>query len=119
MLPGGTFVFGTWDENCRILNVFNFAHPFKSPSTYFRTETCDQLKCEWGQGSKYLFGTQLCYFIAGIFTRCMRDPCYERRRDEEPAPAPKSPKPVKEAEPKQEELEVEKGQGSDNEDEEK
>jgi hypothetical protein len=116
-LHGGTFAFEPETKNCRRLNAFNFAHLLKSRSTYFRTELCDVVSCSWGKGSKYLLSTQICYLGASIFTRCMREPRYERKKNE-PEPEPKEePEPMEEPEPKKE-VEVEKGLGSDDEDEE-
>ena len=49
-----------------------------------RSDVCDEFGgCSWGSGSTWLVFAQIFYFIASIFTRCMREPRYQRRRNEE------------------------------------
>jgi len=44
----------------------------------FRSSVCDKYECSWGGGSDALICAQLFYFFASVFSRCMREPRYER-----------------------------------------
>jgi len=47
-----------------------------------RSEVCDANGgCYWNDGSWALLITQLAYFCASIFSRCMREPRYKRRQE--------------------------------------
>ena len=51
-----------------------------------RSKVCDTYGCSWGGGATALLMSQLFYFAASVFTRCIREPRYERikaRKDEE------------------------------------
>jgi len=45
-----------------------------------RSSVCDTYGCSWGGGATALICSQLFFFAASIFTRCMREPRYERRQ---------------------------------------
>lgn len=44
---------------------------------------CNETKCSWGEGASFLLSTQLLYLGAGIFTRCLPEPRYERSKEEQ------------------------------------
>mmetsp|Transcript_42745 Transcript_42745/g.90870 ORF Transcript_42745/g.90870 Transcript_42745/m.90870 type:complete len:95 (+) Transcript_42745:2-286(+) len=51
-----------------------------------RSSVCDRYGCSWGGGASALLVAQLSFFFASAFTRCMREPRYERikkRKEEE------------------------------------
>jgi hypothetical protein len=80
----------------------------------WRTGACQDFGCEWGQGATMLVVTQLLYLAASIFTRCMREPRYERRKNEPKREAKKEgKKEADEPEPEQEEGEIEVKDGDD------
>ena len=45
-----------------------------------RSSVCDTYGCSWGGGATALLCSQLFFFAASVFTRCMRPPRYERRQ---------------------------------------
>lgn len=47
----------------------------------FRTSVCDLYGCSWGGGATALLFTQLFFFAASIFSRCMRESRYERMKE--------------------------------------
>lgn len=46
-----------------------------------RSEVCEKFGCRWGNGATALLLTQIFFFAASIFSRCMREPRYERRKE--------------------------------------
>jgi hypothetical protein len=57
-----------------------------------RTAACEEFGgCSWDDGATALLLSQLFYFFASVFTRCMREPRYIRKKNEAAA-APASPK---------------------------
>lgn len=49
-----------------------------------RSDVCDEFGgCSWGNGATALLFSQLFYLAASVFTRCMREPRYKRRQDDE------------------------------------
>jgi hypothetical protein len=56
-----------------------------------RTSACDEFGgCTWDDGATSLLLSQVFYFCASIFTRCMREPRWKRRQNE-----PREPRSVK------------------------
>jgi hypothetical protein len=54
-----------------------------------QTAACNEFGgCTWADGSTALLLAQLFYFFASIFSRCMREPRYKRKQNEDAA-APK------------------------------
>lgn len=50
-----------------------------------RTAACDQFGgCIWDDGATSLLLSQVFYFCASVFTRCMREPRYKRKQNEQP-----------------------------------
>jgi hypothetical protein len=48
-----------------------------------RTSACDKFGgCSWDDGATMLLVSQLFYFFANVFTRCMREPRYKRKQGE-------------------------------------
>jgi hypothetical protein len=47
-----------------------------------RSTVCDEYGCRWGSGATALLLAQIFFLAAGCFTRCMREPRYERRKKE-------------------------------------
>ena len=45
-----------------------------------RSSVCKEYGCSWGGGATALICSQLFFFFASVFTRCMREPRYERRQ---------------------------------------
>jgi hypothetical protein len=49
-----------------------------------RSSVCDQFGgCSWGRGATALLLAQVFFFFASVFSRCMREPRYERRKERE------------------------------------
>ena len=47
-----------------------------------RSSVCDAYGgCSWGGGATALLIAQLSFFFASVFSRCMREPRYERRKE--------------------------------------
>jgi len=46
-----------------------------------RSNVCQTLGCSWGGGATALLLAQIFFFAASIFSRCMREPRYERRKE--------------------------------------
>ena len=47
-----------------------------------RSSVCDEYGgCSWGGGATALLLAQLFFFAASVFSRCMREPRYERRKE--------------------------------------
>mmetsp|Transcript_51476 Transcript_51476/g.95266 ORF Transcript_51476/g.95266 Transcript_51476/m.95266 type:complete len:235 (-) Transcript_51476:328-1032(-) len=68
-----------------------------------RSSVCDRYGCSWGGGYTALLLTQIFYLVASVFTRCMREPRYERRKEEreqEKVEKAEAPKPKEEETPK-------------------
>ena len=66
-----------------------------------RSNVCKTFGCRWGGGATALLLTQIFFFAASIFSRCMREPRYERSRKaerEEPATKEAVEQPVEAAE---------------------
>lgn len=57
-----------------------------------RSSVCDKYGCSWGGGATSLICAQLFFLSASVFSRCMREPRYERmqKRQEEEANAPEN-----------------------------
>lgn len=48
-----------------------------------RSSVCDENGgCRWGDGATALLLAQLFFFFASVFSRCMREPRYERRKED-------------------------------------
>ena len=57
-----------------------------------RSDVCDEFGgCSWGSGATALVFSQLFYFTASIFTRCMREPRYQRRQNNQKEDAQPEP----------------------------
>jgi hypothetical protein len=54
----------------------------------WRNDVCETYGCEWGKGITFNLCAQICYLAASCLVRCMREPRYERRKDEPPKPEP-------------------------------
>lgn len=46
-----------------------------------RSQVCETYGCSWGNGATALLLAQIFFFAASIFSRCMREPRYERRKE--------------------------------------
>jgi hypothetical protein len=52
----------------------------------YANEICDNGGgCEWSTGMTFNLLAQICYIAASCLVRCMREPRYERRKNEQPA----------------------------------
>ena len=49
----------------------------------FRNSSKLSVGCSWGDGAAALLLSHIFYLIASIFARCMRDPRYKRRQEED------------------------------------
>lgn len=49
----------------------------------WRSEPCKTFGCQWGEAATFLLISQICYLGASIFSRCMRDPRYVRKQEQQ------------------------------------
>lgn len=68
----------------KILDISGVATQISLALTWpmIRSSLCDPYGCEWGGGATALLLSQLFYFIANVFARCMREPRYKRKKEE-------------------------------------
>jgi hypothetical protein len=76
-----------------IMNISGFGVQISMALVYvaWANKLCDNGGCYWGEGMTYNLLAQIFYAVSSCLVRCMREPRYERRKDDEPAPkaAPK------------------------------
>jgi hypothetical protein len=67
-----------------IMDVSGFGVQISMALVYvaWSNEICDTGGCEWGKGMTFNLCAQICYVAASCLVRCMREPRYERRKDE-------------------------------------
>ena len=46
------------------------------------TDSCELYKCTYGEGADWLWLSQICWLVAGVLARCMRDGKSERKKKE-------------------------------------